>query len=326
MMNYEVDICLATYNGDKYLPDLIRSIQNQSFKDWCLLVSDDGSIDSTLDILNEYFNRDSRILPILEGVLFHNATDHFLAILKQSHSSYAMFCDQDDVWLEDKIETSLKSMHDLEDRYGPDVPLLVFSDSTVVNEKLEVIRSSNASGFMFDPNAISLSRLMISNVAQGCTILMNRAARKLINSIERPSSFDYHDHWAAASVMAAGHIYFLDRSTVLYRQHGSNVVGADFNSSYFHMLLNGLHKIFERGSFQKMFSDETRFCRRAQDLLALDIVSDPEKRKALRRLSVFNSLPLGESIRVIRQEGLIKMTSPYGKVCQLIGIFGSRWF
>lgn len=326
MDNCLIDICLATFNGAEYLEDLIKSVQSQTMQNWNLLISDDGSDDGTQDIVQLFCAQDGRIKPVLEDDCFHNATQHFLEILKQSNSPYSMFCDQDDIWLPDKIEASFDAIRSLEQRCGSECPLLVFTDSKVVDKNLKVISESNVSSLAFDPKTISISELLVTNVVQGCTILMNRAARELVNSYSIPVSFKYHDHWVAAVVAATGHIYYLDRATLLYRQHQSNVVGADTGDTCFAVAFHAFSKLFDVDSYKKMFLDESRFIRRAEDLLSLNLPFRSDQESYLKQLSSFYSLSLSDSLALIKRLGLLKNTSVYGKFCQLVGIFGSRWF
>lgn len=99
----EISICMSTYNGEEYLSEQIDSIIGQTYTNWQLYVHDDGSSDNTREILNDYQKQDDRIH-------FSKTNNHqgiikaFIELVQNVESEYYMFCDQDDVWLNNKIE------------------------------------------------------------------------------------------------------------------------------------------------------------------------------------------------------------------------------
>jgi len=106
-----VEILMATYNGEAYLRAQLDSILNQTEKRWRLTISDDGSTDATPSIIDEYMNRyPDRIQRIGAKTRFGNARDHFFWLMRQSDSDQIAFCDQDDVWLEGKLERLMEAI------------------------------------------------------------------------------------------------------------------------------------------------------------------------------------------------------------------------
>ena len=135
-----VIVICSTFNGQKYLKEQIDSLFHQSYKDFKLLFRDDGSSDKTLEILKSY---DIELLPSNENIGVKSSFETLLKYaFENSDAKYFMFCDQDDVWNNDKIERTLEKMQELENLYGGSIPLLVHSDLEVVNEKLETLSSS----------------------------------------------------------------------------------------------------------------------------------------------------------------------------------------
>ena len=132
---------MATYNGSCFVGEQIESIQSQTYRNWRLLVSDDCSTDGTLDVVKRFACIDSRIQIISEGVKHGGAKENFFSLMRHSDSRYCMFCDQDDVWLPEKISNTFASMRRLEGEYQ-DVPLLVFTDMKVVDGNLATIHES----------------------------------------------------------------------------------------------------------------------------------------------------------------------------------------
>lgn len=221
-----IDIVLATYNGERYLDEQIQSILNQTYTRWRLIIRDDGSTDSTPAIIRNYTKKYPDTIVAIEDSLRNlGACGNFGKILEHATADYTMFCDQDDVWLPLKIELTLQKMHTMEKTYGPDIPLLVYTDMRVVGDDLSVIADSFWRHQVFNPNiGRSLSRFLVSNVATGCTVMMNRKLREL--AIPLPQEAMMHDWWVGLVSAALGKNDYLDEATALYRQHASNVVGA----------------------------------------------------------------------------------------------------
>lgn len=118
--NYNmIDILLSTYNGEKYVEELLESLNNQTYKDFNVIVRDDGSTDRTLDIIKKYRDTNSLPIHILNDSLGNlGSTLSFETLMRNSKADYFMFCDQDDYWCEQKIEISLKRMYELESSSG----------------------------------------------------------------------------------------------------------------------------------------------------------------------------------------------------------------
>lgn len=221
-----VDILLATYNGEKYLREQIDSIRDQTYDNWRLLISDDCSSDNTLSIIKNYVEIDSRITLISESRHFGNAKGNFFHLLKHSSNSLVMFCDQDDVWLDNKIEVSLKEMERAGGNKNSSLPTVVFSDSIVVDEDLQVLSYSYHKYAGLHPYCCKYRRLLVTNTAAGNTMMLNRPLVRLLQDVKQPSAICMHDWFAMLVASAFGKIVYIPIPTVLYRQHGHNAVGA----------------------------------------------------------------------------------------------------
>jgi len=122
-----VTILLAVYNGEKYLKAQIESILSQSFKDFKIIIRDDGSTDKSVDIINYYCNEYPDKISCMGGDPTGSAKLNFAELLDSCEADYIMFCDQDDVWLPTKIEKTLAAMQLAED--DGKTPVLVHTDS-----------------------------------------------------------------------------------------------------------------------------------------------------------------------------------------------------
>lgn len=225
-MTATVEILLATWNGADHLPELLAGIAGQSHSNWRLLIRDDGSTDRTGEILADFQrqHRDRvRILEDGDGNL--GPCRNFLTLLEHSHADYLMFCDQDDLWLPDKIALTLERMQSLEKSCGNGLPLLVHTDFKVVDEQLQILASSGHHYQRLDPvRGAQLPRLLVQNVVTGCTAMINARLRRLVLPV--PDAALMHDHWLALTAAAFGKIGYVATPTLLYRQHQSNQVGA----------------------------------------------------------------------------------------------------
>lgn len=241
-----VDILLATYNGEKYLPELLDSVLNQGFRQFHLYIRDDGSTDGTNAILDDYAQRYvGNITVVRDEKRLGSAKDNFFCLMGQGTANYIMFADQDDVWNPDKVERTVQAMTRAETDYGSETPILVHTDLTVVDEALRPIEPSLMRMQKLNPSYRTPNRLLVQNNVTGCTVMVNRALLKRgICSDER---IIMHDWWLALIAAEFGKIVFLEKPSILYRQHNENRVGAkDVKSAdYFKTKVNNTDKIHQ---------------------------------------------------------------------------------
>ncbi len=227
MKQTKIAILLATYNGEKYLRPLLESLFAQTEQDWQLLVSDDHSRDATPEILEEYAARyPDRIRLLSYETASGSSKANFLRLTSQAEGfPYLMYCDQDDVWKPDKIQKTLACMQRLENGQ-PEVPCLVHTDLAVTDADLNVQHESMFYSAWMDAKRCDLRYLLVQNVVTGCTMMINAALRELAMLPADTQGMLMHDWWCALWASARGRIGFLPESTIFYRQHGDNAVGA----------------------------------------------------------------------------------------------------
>lgn len=220
MTTSKTEILLAAYNGERYLEEQILSILDQDCDEWFLTVSDDGSGDSTKEILDRYVKEyPDRIRRIESGRQFRDAKEHFFFLLEKSTGDSVMFCDQDDIWEKDKVSSSRKLLRD-------DIPCLVCSDLKVVGEDLSLIDPSFFRYQGIREEDFKLSCLLYRNSVTGCTCLLNRKLVDLLLQIKDRRHMIMHDYAAALLAGIFGEIIVNKKAEVLYRQHGDNALGA----------------------------------------------------------------------------------------------------
>ena len=222
-------ILLSTYNGEIYLKEQIDSLYAQTYRNIKIIVRDDGSSDKTLEILNSY--KDIEIINSKNNL---GAKESFAILLEyalqNTSAEYFMFCDQDDIWKNAKITKTLKKMKELKDQYV-NLPLLLHTDLEVVDEDLNILNKSFMSHQGLNYKYNKFYNLLVQNTITGCTMLINRNLAKL--ALPLPLDSIMHDWWIGLVASQFGKIDYLDESTIRYRQHKKNTIGAKkFNLRY----------------------------------------------------------------------------------------------
>ncbi|WP_192800817.1 glycosyltransferase family 2 protein [Streptococcus agalactiae] len=245
----KVNILMATYNGEKFLAQQIESIQKQTFKEWNLLIRDDGSSDKTCDIIRNFTAKDSRIRFINENE-HHNlgVIKSFFTLVNYEVADFYFFSDQDDVWLPEKLSVSLEAAK----HKAPDVPLLVYTDLKVVNQELNILQDSMIRAQSHHANTTLLPELT-ENTVTGGTMMINHA---LAEKWFTPNDILMHDWFLALLAASLGEIIYLDLPTQLYRQHDNNVLGARTMDKRFKILREGPKSIFTR--YWKLIHDSQK--------------------------------------------------------------------
>ena len=219
----ELQILLATYNSSRFLREQLDSILAQDCRGFEVLIRDGGSSDDTLGIIGEYQRKYPETIRFLEQKPA-TALDNFSALLAASTAPLIMFSDHDDVWKPEKVRVSLEKNRKMEAEYGSETPIMVFTDSEVVDDDLNPVSPSMFRYQNINTHELTLNRLIVQNVPSGNTMLVNRALLDL--ALPVPSAAVMHDHWLTLVAATMGKFGFLDIPTVFYRQHGDNVYGA----------------------------------------------------------------------------------------------------
>jgi len=215
-MRQRVCILLSTFNGADFVSEQLDSLIGQSHRDLRIHVRDDGSSDESGQILARYARRNANFSVEFGSNLGASESYFRLLLAADSASDYFAFCDQDDVWHTDKIERAVTRLAGT----SPDTPVIYCSRLQYVGQNLSPLSSSR-----LPHRGLSFQNALVENVAVGCTLVMNRAARELI--IERlPSQCVMYDWWCYLVVSAFGIVVYDDVPTINYRLHMGNTIGA----------------------------------------------------------------------------------------------------
>ena len=227
-MDEKIYILMATYNGEKYLKEQIDSLFSQTYQNWKLIIHDDNSKDKTVKIIKDYQGKYADKIKLLEdNISTGGAKENFTYLLNNidKQYDYIMFCDQDDIWLENKIEITLNKMLEVEkDNSGKAV--LIHTDLKVVDEELNIISNSM---FRYQKlnlyNVKDITKISLENIITGCTMMLNKQLAAINKKI--PQEAIMHDWWIAIITLKEnGIIEFVNYPTILYRQHAFNTIGS----------------------------------------------------------------------------------------------------
>jgi len=220
-----IAILLASYNGEQFIAEQIKSLLAQTVQDFKIYINDDKSTDATWKIVSDFAKENPDKIVIYQNEVNSGAAEHnFINMMIKCKDDYIMLCDQDDVWLPNKIELTFSKMKTMEAEFGKDTPLLVHTDLTVVDENLEIVSPSFKAAMNANYGKMKLRNQIIQNTLTGCTVMYNKALASLITDI--PQYMVMHDWWLMLCAAAFGKIAALDEQTILYRQHRKNEVGA----------------------------------------------------------------------------------------------------
>ena len=217
-----VCILLALFNGADNLAEQLGSLSAQSHTDWSLIISDDGSRDDWFDIVADFSETQATSRTWLISGPRQGFAKNFFTLIKAAGPSvpYVAFCDQDDVWMRDKLSRALDQLKQV----PKELPAVYCSRTMVCAEDLQMQRPSPL--FQRPP---SFANALVQNIGGGNTMVLNRAALDLVqDTLPHANGAISHDWWVYQLVMGAGgHVIYDPEPSLFYRQHGQNQIGAN---------------------------------------------------------------------------------------------------
>ena len=222
----KIDILLATYNGSKYLHEQLDSILNQSYGNINVIIRDDGSSDNTVMIIKEYEQKDSRVRLLNDNLGNLGFVRNFEELMKNSTSEYLMFSDQDDIWYNNKVETSYTRIKAIEETNGKSCPILVHTNSKIMNYE-----TRTKSLFISDcAKNSSFENSFFNFFVQGSTMLINKSLKR--EALPFSKEVYLHDRYLHLIAEFIGIRSYIDVPTMDYRQHSNNEIGSSVNVIY----------------------------------------------------------------------------------------------
>lgn len=253
-------ILLSTYNGEKYLNAQLDSLMKQNGVKTKILIRDDGSIDNTVEIIKFWQSKYPEWIDFIQGNNCGYAQSFTillqLAIEKYQNAAFFAFCDQDDIWLPDKLQKAQEKIQEEDNN----IPITYCSNTKLVDANLNFIR------YAWKPNEVKLTkeRAMIQSFATGCTMVFNRKAVEIYVS-HIPEKINVHDFLMYQLCMFLGKVIYDNNSYILYRQHSHNQIGVpNFWKRWKRRFTSGHYKKRE------LELQNYRFLKAYKDLLSID--------------------------------------------------------
>ena len=213
-----VDILMATYNGGKYIENQLLSLQQQTYRNWLLWISDDGSTDDTLLIAKRFADNDNRINIINNPIKKSGAAKNFLHLTKYANNQYIIFCDQDDIWFEKKIELLVENAEKV---FLAETPSLIYCDAYGYSNDEGIINTYSISL----NHAKNLREFLFFNSGyQGSSILFNNHLCELVKNYHADYIY-MHDDIVSLLAHVFGNVFYMPKCLMLYRQHSANLTG-----------------------------------------------------------------------------------------------------
>ena len=249
-------ILLATYNSGLRLCTQLNSIISQTYKKWNLFIHDDGSTDETINIIRKYQSKDNRIHLLEDNLKGRGAKGSFIWLLEKVEADYYMFCDHDDLWLPNKIEISLSAIQ-IESLKYPQKSVCFHTDLAVCDKDYNVLSQSLWTQSKIKPKVLEKFKyLQIFNCVTGCTMIFNQKAKEV--ALPFHSKAPMHDWWIAYCVLKNnGILKHINKSTILYCQHGTNEVGAiNANSKFVINKIKNIREVYQKNKEHYLFLKE----------------------------------------------------------------------
>lgn len=287
-----VAVLLCSYNGERYLKEQLDSIFSQSHGNFRVYVSDDGSKDSTQELLDKYGDEfRSRHVDRFAGP-GQGFARNFLSISCRDDikADYYAWCDQDDIWHPEKLARAVTRLSSVPEG----VPALYCARTELVDQDGQHLGFSPVYS-----RSACFRNALVQNIAGGNTMVLNDALMKLLREAGKNATIVSHDWWAYMIVTGCGGVVLYDSEpSVLYRQHGQNCVGS--NSG----VLPNLKRVRQllKGRFKSWMD---------LNIEALELVSHnftPENQSILRQFSEARRASVFFRLLKLKQSGVYRQT------------------
>ncbi|MDR2427259.1 MAG: glycosyltransferase family 2 protein [Endomicrobium sp.] len=201
-----VSIVIAAYNGQIFLRKQLDSLLSQTYENIEIIACDDCSIDSTLSILKSYPS-----VIILQNEQNIGFVKTFEKVISEAKGDYIALCDQDDIWLPEKIETLVKEIGDT---------VLIHSDAYLIDDNDNIMSNTSTSKVKKFLQNTTFADYLRTNSVTGCSVMLKKELLRY--ALPFPQHTQYHDWWLAICAAKVGKIKYLDIPLFKYRMHSSN--------------------------------------------------------------------------------------------------------
>jgi glycosyltransferase involved in cell wall biosynthesis len=285
-----VAVLLCTFNGAHFLPEQLHSLAKQQYRHWRLYASDDGSNDTTLDMLQNFAAEHPEQVAIKSGPQRGSSQNFlFLATVASIDADFYAFSDQDDFWMPDHLSRAIEVLMQI----PAEIPAFHCGRTKLITETGAPIGLS-----LLFARKPSFRNAIMQSLAGGNTMVFNRAARQLLIAA-RGAEPVAHDWWVYQLVTGVGgEVRYDPEPTVCYRQHDTNQLGSNIGwrprARRLRMLLSG------------RFSQWTR--QNLKALQAVDTLLTPDSREVLQHVAVMQQGSLAARIKSYGRSGIYRQT------------------
>jgi len=299
----DIQVLLSTYNGHRYLEEQLASLRAQTVAGRMrVLVRDDGSTDGTPELVRA-FDPGDLVVEVIAGENV-GVIASFAALLRAADRDADVFllCDQDDVWLPDKVECAADAVR----AQRSDVPVLYCGRSTITDAALRPIGVTDAA-----PKGPSFVNALLHNISPGHTMAMNRALLVLGAETLRPTQVFIHDWWLYQLAAGLGQVVVDPTPHALYRMHSDNELG--YLTTPWQRFWGGVHRV--------LTLDRTVWSRQAYALWdAVGQQLSPADRRTL--LTFLDQHSLAARLRFLRRYGFVYQTKDFPVVASTLFALG----
>ncbi len=262
---------LSAFNGQKFIAEQVDSLLAQKDVEIHIIVRDDGSTDNTVNIIKEYRDAHPGRITLIEGANIGWRKSFFTLVeyaARNTESEFYAFCDQDDIWLPEKLRVAVSALESMPDKTLPRLycsNLYYYKDGInhgIIRKKRPIPTYKNC---------------LVRNYATGCTVVFDNNLLKLIAK-NIPSITVAHDYWAYMVAVLCGNVVVDNNSYILYRQHDNNQIGSK----------SGFVEIWKRRLFNNnLFCGHDREIMAKELLLQVGDVMSPKSYAAVIKLATY---------------------------------------
>lgn len=282
-MNDIVSIMMAAYNGSQFVAKQIDSIILQTYTNWVLYISDDGSTDDTLKIIEQYQSKYPNKIVLLRNDHEHGATENFAFLLQNvPDTRFYAFCDQDDIWMSNKLQVMVDEYekNDLDK-----LPALLYSELRIIDQNdKELCHTMEewCGSKLGDDN--HLEKLALANYIPGCAMFFNHRLYELVEVI--PNGIVMHDWWVAFNAAVFGIIWKVgDKPLFAYRQHLDNVIGLAESKTWSMRIHDAVCKKSYRNRIAEIKMNRSQAILQIEKIIQCDVLDmSLEKEDILKRI------------------------------------------
>lgn len=211
-----ISVALATFNGERFIKEQLESIIPQLINGDEIIISDDGSTDSTVDIIKRYSQKYSYIKVYHNDKSNKGVIGNFENALKRCKNTYIFLSDQDDIWLPNKVEVIINS-------FNVENATLVLHNAYIFDSKNNLI--SNVSMKEKIGSSTKLFKILIKNPFIGCCMSFKKTLLNVVLPFPNKNDISIHDWWIGICAVKTSKVYYCDEKLIMYRIHDSNTLG-----------------------------------------------------------------------------------------------------